>query len=83
MRNSDHTVLQTNHIKSVLFLFSTSTPARSAGPALGNYYSLIPVIAGVEIERIANVGAVQVTAQNRINAQFNETHDGALSFWHR
>ena len=71
-----------HHVKGILISFPTDSAAGRAGAALDDNDAAITMVAGKKIERVSDVGPMQVSAEYHFDIVFDKAINRAPAFLH-
>ena len=77
MRYLDALTVDANDVERVFLAFAAAAALRGAGAALNNGNAAASVVAGIEVERVADVRAMQMPAEDEFHIEIEEAVDGA------
>ena len=76
MRDLQHFRTDFNQIERVLLPLPASTAPRGCCPALNDNHASFSILEGKEVERIADICAMQVSAENQLDPHVKEPRHG-------
>jgi hypothetical protein len=82
VRHADPILADPDEVQTVLLPFTGTTPARRRSAGLHDDDAAFTVEARVEIQRVADIGTVQVPAEHQLDPEIGEAVDGAFRARH-
>jgi hypothetical protein len=82
VRNGNGVGSEFDDVQGIFLGFSASTASRSRSATLCDNHATIPMRAWIEVERVADVRSVKVSAQNQFHAKVGKPCHRAFGFGH-
>src|SRR5262245_37847022 len=67
VRDVHDLLTQHDHIERVLFSFTSPTSTGCRRPALDNNDAAVSVVAGIDVQRVTNIGSMQMPAEDHVD----------------